>query len=102
MQIDVQRETMMQTRLAIILLIFMAAAINVPAQDEQPVPDETPPIEELTTQDPAEITAEAVEPIPDGPEIDPEALEGDEPGLDTFSPSTEISADRSVAFPNDI
>jgi hypothetical protein len=85
-----------------VFLVFMATAINVQAQDEQPVPDETPPIEELTTQDPAEITPEAVEPILDGSEIDAQALEGEEPGLDTFSPSTEISADRSVAFPNDI
>ena len=99
--IDSKTEKMMQTRLLIFTLILLAAAITVPAQEETPVPDEPTGIEEQDEQAPA--TPPPGSNIEAPAETAPTAeSEPGEPGLDTFRPSEEISADRSVAFPNDI
>ena len=91
----------MKTRLLIITLILMAAVMSLPAQEEPPVAAEPAGTEEQDPQVP-------VTPAPEPNEVDATntvatpATDSGEPALDSFRPSEEISADRSVAFPNDI
>ena len=84
-----------------ILLSALLLALAASAQDDTDIDDEfvgppAPPAPGLAGED--ELAAEAA-PEPALPEPEDRAVPE---GLQTFRPSEEISADRSVAFPNDI
>ncbi len=90
----------MQTRLLIITLALLAA-IMVSAQEETPLADEPAATEEPAAQDQETPQPGAIDEVAAEAAVTGE-VEAGEPGLDSFRPSEEISADRSVAFPNDI
>ena len=91
----------MHIRILIITLVLLVTAFAVPAQDEATVDDESAdseqPSEQAATAGTGEIEAQETATPTTVLESDSE-----KPGLDSFTPSEEISADRSVAFPNDI
>ena len=92
----------MQKRLLMIALLLLAIAVSLPAQEEQPITQGGNGTEEQDSQDPATALPAADDEAPAEPAQAAPITEPAEPGLDSFRPSEEISADRSVAFPNDI
>jgi len=93
---------MMHIRILIITLLLFAMAVNLPAQEEQPLPDDAEAAEEQESQEPGTELPASEDAAPGEPAQAAPLTESTEPGLDSFRPSEEISADRSVAFPNDI
>ena len=91
----------MRRTLLILFLTALATAVTLSAQEEPPVADTSEQTEQPETPDPADATTAIVEELPEQPATTAEPDSG-EPGLNSFTPSEEISADRSVAFPNDI
>ena len=91
----------MQLRKIIFWISLMAVMLAAQAQEEPVDADEPAATEQADGQD---STAVATDPDATSPAetVIPTQTESGEPGLDSFTPSEEISADRSVAFPNDI
>lgn len=91
----------MQIRKIIFWITLLATMLAAQAQEEPVVADEPEATEQADGQD---STAAATDPDATSPAepVIPTQTESGEPGLDSFTPSEEISADRSVAFPNDI
>ena len=89
----------MQKRILIFTLLLLAISMSLPAQEEPPVPEDAEATEEQDSQEPGTELPTADDESPAQPAP---ANEPGEPGLESFTPSEEISADRSVAFPNDI
>ena len=91
----------MRIRFLFISLVLLVAAIAASAQDQPPSADDPAATEQPDEQDSAARSADSDDADTAEPVLTRESESG-EPGLDTFKPSEEISADRSVAFPNDI
>jgi len=92
----------MQKRILIFTLLLLAISMSLPAQEVPPVPEDAEATEEQDSQEPGTELPTAADESPAQPAQPAPANEPGEPGLESFTPSEEISADRSVAFPNDI